>query len=219
MSAKPKKQEEEGGGEGAPLWIISFADMMSLLMAFFVMLSTFSNFGPKEEQELKGVLRAALAPYGGWLNNPPKTGVGQRNKVSGQTAQGSEKPTLEQAEGTDTMAETKPKDFRTHKVFAIESERVFWSGGVTFSKQGKDFLNTMTTYLAKVPCRIVISENGPGAQELGINRSIVIAEFLASKGFPKSLINISPGTMLVNDKSKPRRKVEITLLDENTYKQ
>lgn len=38
---KPKKAEESG--EKAPLWIISFADMISLLMAFFVMLQAMAT--------------------------------------------------------------------------------------------------------------------------------------------------------------------------------
>jgi outer membrane protein OmpA-like peptidoglycan-associated protein len=38
MSKKAPPKEEKG--ESAPLWIISFADMISLLMAFFVMLQT-----------------------------------------------------------------------------------------------------------------------------------------------------------------------------------
>lgn len=39
---KPKKVVEESG-EKAPLWIISFADMISLLMAFFVMLQAMAT--------------------------------------------------------------------------------------------------------------------------------------------------------------------------------
>lgn len=38
-----KKPVQEEKGERAPLWIISFADMISLLMAFFVMLLTMTN--------------------------------------------------------------------------------------------------------------------------------------------------------------------------------
>ncbi len=40
MKKGPPKEEK---GESAPLWIISFADMISLLMAFFVMLLALSN--------------------------------------------------------------------------------------------------------------------------------------------------------------------------------
>jgi hypothetical protein len=43
MAAEKQKPPEEESGEGAPLWIISFADMISLLMAFFVMLLTMST--------------------------------------------------------------------------------------------------------------------------------------------------------------------------------
>jgi hypothetical protein len=38
-----KKAQPEESGEKAPLWIISFADMISLLMAFFVMLQTLAS--------------------------------------------------------------------------------------------------------------------------------------------------------------------------------
>jgi chemotaxis protein MotB len=38
MSAK-KEQHEEPAGESAPMWIVSFADLVTLLMSFFVILS------------------------------------------------------------------------------------------------------------------------------------------------------------------------------------
>jgi flagellar motor protein MotB len=47
MKSEPNKKKaqapQEEQGEKAPLWIISFADMISLLMAFFVMLLTMAN--------------------------------------------------------------------------------------------------------------------------------------------------------------------------------
>jgi len=43
MSRKRAASPPEEKGESAPLWMISFADMISLLMAFFVMLLTMST--------------------------------------------------------------------------------------------------------------------------------------------------------------------------------
>lgn len=215
--AKQKKQEEESSGESCPLWILSFADMMSLLMAFFVMLSTFSTFGPKAEQQLKGVLQAALAPYGGYLQRPPKTGLGPRSKT-GQTPEGSERPTLEQTFSTDTMVETGPKDFRTHKVFLTESKNVFWSNGCSLSKQGKDYLTTMAEYWERVRGRIVLNEAGPGEADIGLPRCVIIAEFLVSKGMPRESINIAASSLMAPTDQNKNRMVEISFLDESLYR-
>ena len=46
--AKKKKQEEDEAG-GAPEWIVTFSDMISLLVTFFVMLMSFSTMEEREE--------------------------------------------------------------------------------------------------------------------------------------------------------------------------
>jgi outer membrane protein OmpA-like peptidoglycan-associated protein len=163
MTGQHKPQQEEESGEGAPLWIISFADMMSLLMAFFVMLATFSGFGPSEAERLQKAVKATLAPnyYGGWHKQHVRTAVGYQSPAAGQLERGSEKPTIEETQGKGLMKETQSGDFRTRKIFLIESRTVFWGTGTTLSPSGRDFLNTLASFAGRMPDRIVISEDGP----------------------------------------------------------
>jgi len=220
MAVKRKQQEEESG-EGAPLWIISFADMMSLLMAFFVMLSTFSGFGPSETIQLQGVGKAVLAPnfYGDWYKNPPRAAMGPQAVAVGQLEKGSEKPNLEEAAGKGLLAETEPEDFRTRKIFLIESEKMFWAAGTVPSAEGRDFLNILASFIGKTRDRIVISENGPpDNSELGVSRAISAVKYLAGKGIPKNRFSIAAEGMLPKENFRTERMLEIALLDESTYK-
>ena len=217
---KPPPQEEESV-EGAPLWIISFADMMSLLMAFFVMLSTFSSFGPAEAQKLRKAMMAALAPnyYGGWYPFHPRTGAGPQAIAAGQHEKGSERPTLEETQGKGVLANTKSEDFRTRKVFVIESSRVFWGVGATLSRDGRDFLDALAAFAAKVPGRIVIAENGLGGDpELACNRALRTLTYLASRGISKDRCCIGTQGTLPPQTAGAERTLEIAILDESTYK-
>jgi chemotaxis protein MotB len=55
--AKKKKGEAHGGGHG---WFVTFADLMGLLVAFFVMLVAFSNQDQKKLQIVAGSMREAF---------------------------------------------------------------------------------------------------------------------------------------------------------------
>jgi len=54
-----KKKVHSGGGHGAP-WVVSFADLMSLLMAFFVMLLSFSTQEQEKLTQATGSLQHAF---------------------------------------------------------------------------------------------------------------------------------------------------------------
>ncbi len=67
-----KKHQEEEHGESAPLWIISFADLVTLLMSFFVILSVKPEGAPSPATdpafaEVAAAIRAAF-------NNIPAAG-------------------------------------------------------------------------------------------------------------------------------------------------
>jgi hypothetical protein len=221
MAHKPKPKQEEEAAESAPLWIISFADMMSLLMAFFVMLSTFSSFGPAEAEKLQRTINVALSPnfYGGWYSFHPQPAVGPQAVAAGQQEKGSDRPTLEEQQGKGLLAETKAPDFKTRKVFTIKSTEAFWGVGTTLSRNGHDFLDVLATFAAGTPGRIVVSESGPGPDpELGLRRAVLAIHYLSTKGVPKNRCCIGTRGTLPDRERSSERILEIAILDEGTYR-
>lgn len=57
MSAGGKAKK---GGGGAPAWIVTFADLMSLLLTFFVLLLSFSSMEVNEFKKLAGAMRESF---------------------------------------------------------------------------------------------------------------------------------------------------------------
>ena len=215
MAEKGKPQEEESGGEGAPLWIISFADMISLLMAFFVMLSTFSSFGPRESEKLKTVARVTVTPNYGWHGRLPQSALRPTTIAAGETRAGSERPALETASNGKTMKATHEIEDKRAKIFVAESSGVFWAKGQSISAQGRRLLDTLAAYFKKMPGQIVICERGETDEaELSITRSVAIIRQLQARGIPRSRCNISAATMLENKESQRGRQLEIVLVDE-----
>jgi hypothetical protein len=134
--------------------------------------------------------------------------------AAGQAEKGSEKPTLEEAAGSGSLAETSTKDFRSQKVFSIESEKAFWGSGTALSAEGREFLNCLSMLLGRIPGRIAVSEFGPGNNpDTGILRAIAAVEYLAGKGVPKSRCSISTRSTLPETNLRTTRTLEITLLD------
>jgi flagellar motor protein MotB len=219
MAHKPKPKMEQESGEGAPLWIISFADMMSLLMAFFVMLSTFSGFGRSAAERLEKTVQATLrAQYGGWQMHRSRTAMGSQPPAAGQLEKGSEKPTLQDTQGKGLMKETQAGDFRQRKIFLIESAKVFWGTGVTVSSSGRDFLDTLASFASKLPDRLVISESGPGPDHRqGLVRAIGVLNYLTRKGVSKDRCSIAPQGMSPDHSADTQRMLEIALLNRGAY--
>ena len=216
---KPKQEEE--AGEGAPLWIISFADMMSLLMAFFVMLSTFSGFGPSEAEKLQKAVDATLAPN---YRRLAQAAVPNRRRAPSRrppdnSKKAAKSPPSQETQGKGLMKETPAGDFRTRKIFLVESKTVFWGAGTTLSPSGRDFLDTLASFAAKMPDRIVISESGPGRRRgrpsngLSLRRARPRGpELPGRQGISKDRCSIAVRGMSPDRSFETQRMLEIVLL-------
>jgi chemotaxis protein MotB len=226
MMPRRKKPVEPGGSGGAPEWMVTFSDCMTLLLTFFVLLLTFSAFDEAIFQRLK----KTFADFPS-VSHEHKDAVSRRpQEVSrDDISEGSEKPTLDKGRQDGLKKETGSSDFRRRKVFLISSERVFWGKGTTISRQGREVLAAAAAFLKQVPGRIVISENGPkdGSNEhFGLPRAWAVTEHLASQeGVDRSRFSISAATTLVQNgfrgnelATQPRRMLEIVLLERSIYR-
>lgn len=62
-----RKQREEEASAGAPEWIVTFSDMVSLLVTFFVMLMSFSTISTNDSMM---IVEAFAMSRGGVIENP-----------------------------------------------------------------------------------------------------------------------------------------------------
>jgi chemotaxis protein MotB len=188
MSGKKKSGGEEGGGESVGLWYISFSDMITLLLSFFVMLTTFSSFskevGTKFEGIAEGINNSSL--FTG--NNPYNSVVPAPDRVVDWTNKGSEKPTDGGTENIhkprSSFWEANANAYRDRQVFIIPGSRLFWGKGNTLTYAGKELLNMLGEFLKAVPCQVVIREGYPEADDgadVNLNRASAIVEYLTTK--------------------------------------
>ena len=216
---REKKQVEEDQPAGAPDWMVTFSDCMTLLLTFFVLLLSFSTFGKKTLPGLGTSFARSLPSIGltnifeqdsMWQNDDTK----HRQKVT----KGTETRNLEDKPSSNFMSEKKALDFRNLKVFTTQSSNVFWANGSAISKSGKEILDALATFLHVVPSRVVISENGPNTNNSkGLQRAWKVVDYLTTqKRLKKQMFSITASTTM-RDNDFSQRILEITLLERNIY--
>ena len=216
-SKHPKMvQEEEGGGEGAPIWIISFADMISLLMAFFVMLSTFSAFDKDEKLKYRAVANSTLLSFGGAFQHAPKDSLSWKPPANEAIKEGPERPSPGQNLQVGVVRKTAPDNYLEHKVFLISTSSMFYFMGNALTIEGRFWLDTMVKYLGRVQGKVLISERGPGSEKKSkLKRSIVAAEYLIEKGVPADRLCVSSCGTMPQSYFQQKKMLEFCILEQN----
>ncbi|MFZ2149378.1 MAG: flagellar motor protein MotB [Sedimentisphaerales bacterium] len=227
------KKAEPDEAPGAPEWMVTFSDCMTLLLTFFVLLLSFSSFDEKVFRKLKASFLEAL-PGVGQSDEANRDAVLPTEQIEAtpELVEGSEKPTL--IKGLeDNLKEDTPTNYRRRKVFTISSERIFWGRGTLISAEGRRIMTKMASFLKEeVPGRVVVSENGPAGEEdveqLCLSRAWTVMEYLTTEhNLNKKWFSISaastlaPGSLRSGEPARastePERTVEIVLLERSIY--
>lgn len=222
---KPEPEQEAG----APEWMVTFSDCMTLLLTFFVLLLSFSSFDENLFRKLKVIFENQFSISLQNTRDKEAFLATELIQYPEDLDKGSEKPTLTRGAEDKLIKETEPVNFREHKVFMSSSEEIFWGNGTAISLQGQKALSAMASFLKEVPGRIVVSENGQGdekdSEHLGLQRAWAVIEYFTTKqGLDKALFSISASTLQKSDNNlqdssqvTAARTLEIVLLERSIY--
>ncbi len=64
-AASATAEDEAPPRQGAPLWVVTFADMVTLLLAFFLLVLSFAELSPERFRDASGSLQRSLGPADG----------------------------------------------------------------------------------------------------------------------------------------------------------
>jgi chemotaxis protein MotB len=231
MTGSSRRQAEADEPQGAPEWMVTFSDCMTLLLTFFVLLLSFSSFDENIIWKLKIIFSEALPAVS---SEGKETGGAflptMRIQSTKKPDEGSEKPTLTKGSEDRLREDTEPMDFLSRKVFLIPSDRIFWGKSTAISSEGGNIITTIGSYLKEVPNKVVISESGPAADDasnnLGLSRAWAVIKYLTTRhNVEKKRLSISAEATTIEEnvenaeahhiKQGAKRMLEVTLLERS----
>lgn len=221
----PSVRTQTGSDEqqGAPEWMVTFSDCMTLLLTFFVLLLSFSSFDDKVHRQLKETMFMDLPTVYREVKRQ-RDAIAQKEQIVPQKEleKGSEQPTLIDGPPSSLELTHKTKSFRDRKVFMISSDEVFWGVGASITPHGNTVLATLAKFLKKIPGRIVIAETGSGSEtenaSIGLERSWAVLQHLIEKEqFDRKRISIGASSTVgaSSELASDGRRLEIVLLERS----
>jgi len=193
MPKRPQKKP----GPSVPEWVVTFGDMMSLLLCFFILLAAFSEL--KKDHEYQRVITAVQEAFGfsGGVGVMPTDDPPLRSMIElmEKLAQNSHKDTKISESDTRGVSgkQTRVTKVQEGMMFTIGGHLTFAPGSAVLREEAKEELLRVSKLLKgrrnKVAVRGHASSKvlGPDSPfqdltDLSYYRAKVIAEFLATEG-------------------------------------
>ncbi len=199
--------DDDGGGGGSPEWMGTFADLVTLLMCFFVLLFAMSTTQQETFKELVDSLRSALG-----VQAVPESGTregltmhSEPSEVPAEKQEIDELGGMIQKELEEIISEVRElvmfnklgglvnvSESEMGVVITMSDMLLFAQGGVQLSEMGHDVLRKVASVLSRLAYHVKVkghtdntlvqSEMFPSNWELSASRASVVVRLLVENG-------------------------------------
>lgn len=204
-----RKKKPPAPPPGAPLWMLTYGDMVTLVLTFFILLFSFSTIDNEKFKAIVASFQYALPGGAGVLSEGVNPVIDNAAKISSGTGGGSEKEEQELNELRERIAEMVKKENLTGTVTVTVDERglmIRFLDGVLFDKgkaelkpEAKKILDKIAVILReeKRPIRVeghtdnlpIHTPEFPSNLELSVARSVAVTRYLIEHN------NVSPNLL------------------------
>ena len=234
MGSRKRRAEPEEDDLGAPEWMVTFSDCMTLLLTFFVLLISFSSFDDKLFQRMESAFAEGLSSISPWTKYSEESMLLKPRIHYEQTLEkGSEAPTVDGRYETNPSENLDFMDFENQKVFLLPSSEMFLGRGAHLSSSGQQLLRDMAFFLQASVNRVVVTEHATKTENddesLGLERAWEIIRFLTVEGglehsrFCMSCAGVTDAKSvkssgLFSSSATNDRLIEIVILERSVYR-
>jgi chemotaxis protein MotB len=185
-----------GSANGAPpIWLISFADLVGLMLAFFVLIFSMSQIDPERLKELTGGVDLGREPIPGATG---ATALAEHNAPQAETEIGEDLGYLgallrEQVSREPLLTKSVVRQDGQRIVLSLPAELLFAPNGAEPTLNGARALFALVGLLRNLPNRIEVEghadPNPPDAAsfasnwELSLSRALTVAVKLEQSGY------------------------------------
>ncbi len=198
-----EQEECECPPAGSPRWMTTFADLVTLLLCFFVLILSFANMDVVKFESVTGSLKDAFGYQEENSGNFHPAMIARRSKMLSEIERllygGPLKKREQMERKVRDLIQTKKleKQMQTETnekglIIRVKEQAFFSGGGSKLSAAGFPILDDVAKLLAGFPCQILIeghTDNSPintnrfaSNWELSTSRSIAVMRYLVEVG-------------------------------------
>lgn len=149
------RKEKKGGGDGGPAWLITFSDLMTLLLTFFVLLVSMAVIDERNKLVVLGSVSSSFGIGPAQFN--PKSPEHKANKVEPGAMMEEDLTSIKDMLWEDNADDLNFQENRFVQILSVNADVLFEAGTSKLSEKGKDTLNKMVPYLLRVKYPLLIA--------------------------------------------------------------